>query len=77
MISQLQARGQRNPVDINQHQSSHSQHGISSTLDNDGSNLEDSLSSVSEQSKVAMAAPAVRIEYDNEGQDSDKPTTAN
>ena len=67
-------QGQKNPVDINQHQSSHSQHGISSTLSNDGSNLEDSLSSVSEQSKVVMAAPAGMIEDDNEGQDSDKPT---
>ena len=46
---------------------SHTQHGVSSTLNNDDSNLEDSLSSVSEHSKVVMAAPPGMIEDDVEG----------
>ena len=59
-------QGQSRPV--HQGTGSHASHGITgSTLNNDESNLGDSLSSVSEQSKIVMAAPAAMIEDDTEG----------
>ena len=59
-------QGQSRPV--HQGTGSHASHGISgSTLNKDESHREDSLSSVSEQSKIVMAAPAGMIEDDTEG----------
>ena len=59
-------QGQSRPV--HQGAGSHASHGITgSTLNNDESNVGDSLSSVSEQSKIVMAAPAGMIEDDTEG----------
>ena len=61
-------QGHQIPVHINQ-QSSHSQHGVSSPVNNDVTNHEDSLSSVSEQSKIVMAAPPDMIKHnDDDGQ---------
>ena len=65
-------QGQSTPVSINQqpssHSGSHSQHGLSSPVNNDVTNHQDSVSSVSEQSKIVMVAPPGMKKDDNEGQ---------
>ena len=48
----------------------HSQHGVSPGLNSHPSNPDDSLSSVSEESKVVMAAPAGMTEHESEGHPS-------